>query len=51
MTCHRGLTRDGLVADFADYVTEVSGKYRIGGVTDYLSRFNMASGFWTPRRR
>jgi putative transposase len=32
-----------LQGDFTDYVTEDGQKYRIGGVTEYLSRFNLVS--------
>lgn len=32
-----------LQGDFTDYVTEDGEKYRIGGVTEYLSRFNLVS--------
>ena len=32
-----------LQEDFTDYVTEDGEKYRIGGVTEYLSRFNLVS--------
>lgn len=32
-----------LQGDFTDYVTEDGEKYRIGGVTEYLSRFNLIS--------
>jgi hypothetical protein len=32
-----------LQGDFTDYVTEEGEKYRIGGVTEYLSRFNLVS--------
>ena len=32
-----------LPGDFTDYVTEDGEKYRIGGVTEYLSRFNLVS--------
>src|SRR5688572_5090754 len=32
-----------LQGDFTDYVTEDGKKYRIGGVTEYLSRFNLVS--------
>ena len=30
-----------LQGDFTDYITEDGEKYRIGGVTEYLSRFNL----------
>ncbi len=39
-----------LQGDFTDYTTEEGEKYHIGGVTEYLSRYNLVSGFWTPRR-
>lgn len=32
-----------LQGDFTDYVTEDGEKYRIGGITEYLSRFNLVS--------
>lgn len=32
-----------LQGDFTDYVTEDGGKYRIGCITEYLSRFNLVS--------
>src|ERR1044072_6431200 len=32
-----------LQGEFTDYVTEDGEKYRIGGVTEYLSRFNLVS--------
>jgi len=32
-----------LQGDFTDYVTEDGEKYRIGGVTEYLSRFNLVT--------
>src|SRR5687767_7232403 len=32
-----------LQGDFTDYVTENGEKYRIGCVTEYLSRFNLVS--------
>jgi hypothetical protein len=37
-----------LQRDFTDYVTEDGEKYRIGGVTEYLSRFNL-SGVDSPQ--
>jgi putative transposase len=36
-------TNEVLQGDFTDYVTEDGEKYRIGGVTEYLSRFNLVS--------
>jgi len=36
-------TNEVFQGDFTDYVTEDGEKYRIGGVTEYLSRFNLVS--------
>ena len=38
-----GQLKELLQADFTDYVTEDGEKYRIGCVTEYLSRFNLVS--------